>query len=218
MKYEIKLPKQKATKELLLEELKNIAIALNKNELSYDEIQDNSNYSVSTYRNYFGSVRKALEQANLQSSRNWKTSEIEYLDNIISIWAYLGRQPKMAEMNMPISKHSSSSYTHFFGSWTNVLIRLNEYINEENKNIVDNKTQQIDVSSHKTSRNINLRLRFLVMKRDNFKCCCCGRSPATNPGLELHIDHIIPWSKGGETTIDNLQTLCRDCNLGKSNL
>ena len=56
------------------------------------------------------------------------------------------------------------------------------------------------------------------MKRDNFKCCMCGRSPSTTIGLELHIDHIIPWSMGGETVIDNLQTLCSDCNLGKSNL
>ncbi|MCI5815572.1 HNH endonuclease [Ruminococcus sp.] len=46
----------------------------------------------------------------------------------------------------------------------------------------------------------------------------CGRSPSTTIGLELHIDHIIPWSMGGETVIDNLQTLCSDCNLGKSNL
>ena len=81
--------------------------------------------------------------------------------------------------------------------------------------------QQINSATqpvHKTKRDINLRLRFLVMKRDDFKCCMCGRSPATTPGLELHIDHIVPWSKGGETVIGNLQTLCSDCNLGKSDL
>ncbi len=80
-----------------------------------------------------------------------------------------------------------------------------------------NRTEKNELI-HKTNRDIGLRLRFMVMKRDSFKCCICGRSPATNPGLELHIDHIIPWSKGGETVIDNLQTLCSDCNLGKGNI
>lgn len=76
----------------------------------------------------------------------------------------------------------------------------------------------VSVSKHRTSRNINTRLRFKVLSRDNFKCCFCGASPAKNPSVELHVDHIIPWSKGGETVIDNLQTLCSKCNLGKSDL
>ena len=71
---------------------------------------------------------------------------------------------------------------------------------------------------HKTTRDISLRLRFKVLMRDNFKCCICGASPATDFSVQLHVDHIKPWSKGGETTIDNLQTLCSKCNLGKSDL
>ena len=67
-----------------------------------------------------------------------------------------------------------------------------------------------------STRVISDKLRYQVLKRDNFKCCACGASPAKDPSVELHIDHIIPWSKGGETTIDNLQTLCSRCNLGKS--
>ncbi len=67
----------------------------------------------------------------------------------------------------------------------------------------------------KTKRNIPVTLRYQIMKRDNFKCVLCGASPAKDPTIELHIDHIIPWSKGGESTIDNLQTLCSVCNLGK---
>ena len=68
----------------------------------------------------------------------------------------------------------------------------------------------------KTSRTISSKLRYHVLKRDNFKCCACGASPAKDPAVELHIDHIIPWSKGGETTLENLQTLCSKCNIGKS--
>lgn len=70
---------------------------------------------------------------------------------------------------------------------------------------------------HKTSREPSMKLRFEVLKRDNFKCCACGSSPAKDPAVELHIDHIIPWSKGGETTRNNLQTLCSICNIGKGN-
>ena len=68
---------------------------------------------------------------------------------------------------------------------------------------------------HKTNRIPSLQLRFQILKRDNFKCCACGASPAKDPDVELHVDHIIPWSKGGETVLENLQTLCSRCNLGK---
>ncbi|MBO5369839.1 MAG: HNH endonuclease [Clostridia bacterium] len=76
-------------------------------------------------------------------------------------------------------------------------------------------TKKSTASISKTSRKISDKLRYQVLKRDNFKCCACGASPAKNPDVELHIDHIIPWSKGGETVINNLQTLCSVCNLGK---
>ena len=68
----------------------------------------------------------------------------------------------------------------------------------------------------RSSRVISDKLRYTVLKRDNFKCCACGASPAKDPSVELHIDHIVPWSKGGETTLENLQTLCSRCNIGKS--
>ena len=72
-------------------------------------------------------------------------------------------------------------------------------------------------ASKAKSRTISDKLRYTVLKRDNFKCCACGASPAKDPSVELHIDHIIPWSKGGETSLENLQTLCSRCNIGKSN-
>lgn len=51
-----------------------------------------------------------------------------------------------------------------------------------------------------------------MLCRDWFRCVICGRSPAKEPNIELHID---PWSKGGQNTEGNLRTLCFDCNLGK---
>ena len=58
-------------------------------------------------------------------------------------------------------------------------------------------------------------LRYDILKRDNFKCVICGRTPKKD-GITLHVDHIIPVSKGGKTEPENLRTLCSICNLGKS--
>lgn len=56
-------------------------------------------------------------------------------------------------------------------------------------------------------------LRHKVFVRDNYRCVECG---ATNMETTLEIDHIIPVSKGGTNDIDNLQTLCKECNRAKS--
>ena len=66
-------------------------------------------------------------------------------------------------------------------------------------------------------REPNIGLRFKVFQRDQFRCQLCGRSPATELGCQLQADHNIPFSKGGKTTFENLQTLCAECNIGKSN-
>ncbi len=62
---------------------------------------------------------------------------------------------------------------------------------------------------------MNDQLRYDVLKRDNFTCTKCGAT--AKDGVKLHVDHIIPVSKGGKTTMSNLQTLCERCNIGKGN-
>ena len=64
---------------------------------------------------------------------------------------------------------------------------------------------------------MTVKLRDFIKKRDNFTCCYCGNSTHKEPNLLLEIDHIIPVSKGGYTTEENLQTLCWKCNRTKSN-
>lgn len=64
--------------------------------------------------------------------------------------------------------------------------------------------------------NVPRGLRHEVFKRDNYTCVECGAKK--EDGATLHIDHIIPVSKGGSDEMNNLQTLCSDCNLNKSNL
>lgn len=52
-------------------------------------------------------------------------------------------------------------------------------------------------------------LRWDVWCRDNYTCRHCSRRD------RLTVDHIIPESRGGETVLSNLQTLCRPCNSRK---
>ena len=58
-------------------------------------------------------------------------------------------------------------------------------------------------------------LREKIKRRDNYTCQKCGLSIKDEPNLLLEIDHIIPLSKNGLTTEDNLQTLCWRCNRTK---
>jgi len=55
------------------------------------------------------------------------------------------------------------------------------------------------------------KVRFAVYQKYNHRCAKCGSTK------NLEIDHIFPISKGGKSNFDNLQVLCHECNLKKSN-
>ena len=77
-------------------------------------------------------------------------------------------------------------------------------------NTIENRKSDCKRKSTKERR---LKLRFIILERDNFTCQYCGRKP---PHVELQIDHIYPKSKGGLNNADNYKTACADCNQGKS--
>lgn len=51
--------------------------------------------------------------------------------------------------------------------------------------------------------------RFNVFLRDRFSCQYCGTRG------ELTFDHLVPRSRGGQTTWENVVTACSDCNVRK---
>jgi 5-methylcytosine-specific restriction endonuclease McrA len=59
---------------------------------------------------------------------------------------------------------------------------------------------------------------FLIFARDGFRCHYCGKSPHTDPNVSLIVDHIIPLSKGGTSTEENLISCCHQCNAEKGHL
>jgi len=222
MDFEIRLPTLKLTPADLLDDLKRVSEIVGGDTIKQADYKKHGKYAYTSFRNHFGSWKKALEAAGLKRGRNWGSTPEELLDNLKDVWVKLGRQPKYSEMTIPFSKFSSTAYAHKFGNWTTALKAFQEFLEEDSEPETLDSLSTLKATphnnGHKTKREPNWRLRFKVMKRDSFRCVTCGRSPAKSPDVELHIDHIKPWSRGGETVIENLQTLCSVCNLGKSNV
>lgn len=70
--------------------------------------------------------------------------------------------------------------------------------------------RQVDVGFEGNTRRIPQEVKGIVYRRDAGKCVECGAEDY------LEFDHVIPFSRGGANTAENLQLLCRRCNLKKS--
>ena len=104
--------------------------------------------------------------------------------------------------------------------WQRPLRQLRQ---ETGLDIVHTKNGYILTSATPTNepqirKPINAKLRYAVLQRDNSTCQRCGANIHNTPNVKLVIDHKIPVESGGKTTIDNLWTLCDNCNGGKKDL
>lgn len=201
--------------EEMISDLRKVATAIGTTKVTQKLYREHGKFDETNIGRRFGSWNKALEAAGLSIS-NQQYSDEQLFENILVLWQHHGRQPRRAELAEPPSTISQGPYNRRFSSWNGALEQFVDYANSSELSVPLQK--ESNQSQRKTGRDPSLRLRFRVLLRDNFACKQCGASPAKQLGVELHIDHIFPWSKGGETTIDNLQTLCSNCNLGKSNL
>jgi hypothetical protein len=188
---------------------------------SYNELGKFTSGTISTR---FGSWNNGLTKAGLKVVEEKNVSEIKLFENLKRVWNYKSAQPVFRDMNNPPSDYAASTYAERFGSWKNALKSFVNFINSDefvkDAKINESSLQQakkIIKPKKRTSRNISERLRFRILLRDGFRCQTCGGSPVKEAGIDLDVDHIIPWSKGGETIPENLQTKCKRCNLGKGN-
>jgi Homing endonuclease associated repeat/HNH endonuclease len=226
MKYKLKEFNRNLPDNELLEDLKLIATKLGVNSISSRDYNDNGGkYTAGTVGIRFGSWNKALVKAGLQLVNIREVSTEELFKNIEQVWISIGRQPIFRHMKKPASKYSTHQYIAKFGSWRNALEAFIEFINSDNaldQNNEFSEERQSEVIliekqtfKHKTKRFPSERLKVQVLMRDGNKCRLCG---VTVTGHNIHFDHIKPWSKGGETILENLQVLCEIHNLAKSNL
>lgn len=226
----------KIPREKILLELKRVAKKFNYIEFGKMDFDKFAKISSTTVIKEFGSwlkalnfLKKHLNEKNLNlSPRPYRTkrgySDKQLFDEMERIWKKLGQRPSKIEWQALKPKISHNTYEQRFNGWTNACLKFIEYKMGKNV-VVESKLPDVNNLPERKAtvkirkedtRTISLKLRLDVLKRDNFRCVFCGRSPATDIGVILHIDHIVPFAKGGKTVLNNLQTLCFECNLGKS--
>jgi hypothetical protein len=190
---------------------------------SFRTYADTGKYSAGTFAERFGSWNKALAAAGLEPIEEKNVGVSTLFENLRSVWVAKGKQPVSRDMGAPPPQYGAGIYMARFGSWRSALQEFVTFVKSEDwvkgdgdascKPVGDAKNP--GPSKRKTSRSISERMRFRILLRDGFSCQACGASPLQDRGVELHVDHILPWSKGGETEENNLQTKCKRCNLGK---
>ena len=196
----------------LLADLQSVSKKLGNRNISGRDYLKNGNFSLKVFYNRFGSWNKALQKAGLGIVREHEITEKMLFENLEKIWVVLGRQPFYGEMKKPLSEYSAKPYDNKWGGW----MRACEAFIRSKKN--DPKFEKLlGQKSTSRSRTINEKIRLRVFKRDNYACVICGKNPANYRGVILHLDHKIPFSKGGNNSLENLRTLCDKCNLGRNN-
>jgi Homing endonuclease associated repeat/HNH endonuclease len=215
MRFELESHNRNVPEEDLLNELRRIANLLDSPKITIDQFNEHAKFHSSTLSRRFGSWFKALDAAGLERTRNLNLTNEQLFENLVTVWLKLGRQPKYDDMKKEHSLFSAGTYDNRFGTWRKGLEAFvswaNEGISPELAISADQPTEL-----RRGTRNINWRLRAIVLMRDGARCQMCG-AEARN-GAQLHVDHILPWSKGGTTTLENLRILCNVCNIGKSNI
>ena len=201
----------------LVRDLRRVARAAGRRRVTSAFYLEHGTFGPNTLARRFGSWNAALGVAGLKVTQQWNAPDAALLENLADVWRKLGRQPTWRELikRGGFSKFAGSTYKRRFGSWYGTLRAFEIFVTKRRRR---DPLPQRTRTAARSSREINWRLRATVLIRDNCLCRMCGASPAKDPAVTLHVDHIVPWSKGGETVLANLQTLCATCNIGKSNL
>lgn len=218
MKFKLKKVNKNITREDIIADFKRVAKITGSQYVTSRDCKKHGNYAINTVIRLFGSWNNAVLLAGFKATQQRGIPVYELFYNLKQVWLKLGRQPLRKEMRAPLSKYSWRTYRNRFGSFRKALEEFVKFANRRRMNKVPtpfiDKTKQL---KNRTSRVVGFRLRYIVLKRDGYKCVLCGSSPAYGHAVNLQVDHIKPYSKGGETVLSNLQTLCEACNIGKGN-
>lgn len=221
--FQIRLRRRGITPQEILDDIRRVASERGSATVTRLEYDQYGQFGATTALRNFKTWNAALQTAGLEISTRQNIANEELFENLAEVWTHLGKQPIGRQMSDAAtgSKFSMGTYEKRFGSWNGALLAFSDYLSGNSdpfQSAQQSGSDAVPIVSKRTPRSINWRMRAKVLIRDACICNMCGDSPAKNPNTVLHVDHIAPWSKGGETVEENLQTLCAVCNIGKSNI
>ena len=197
--------------EEIIEDVLAVKKSLGVDLLTGEEYYHNGKFRKKAIEKHFGSWGKLMDKLGLKKAAvHVKHSPQELFGIMKSLWDEKGSRPSMAEFLLR-SGHTQKYILARVKSWAEFLRQFAEYANNGGKSIATTITGKQSIGPRGVSR----KLRYKVMKRDNWTCVLCGARKTKKNNVHLHIDHIIPYSKGGRTALSNLRTLCSTCNLGR---
>jgi hypothetical protein len=195
-------------KDSIIAELRRIAKKLGKRTLTRVDINGHARLCGATVARKWGSMQLAMEAAGLIPQRA-RLSDSEILKALADLWAITLKESGRSPSGTDARKHglpvSVSAVRRRFGSWNKALAAV---VAATPGRLMKPKPKPERVRPRRAK--ISFRKHLLVFRRDEYRCRICGRA-----GGNLHLDHVIPVCRGGSDKMDNLQTLCRTCNLGK---
>jgi len=218
MKYELNFRNNSGTDQELIDDMNNVSEKLGTKKLTSRAYIEHGKFSYKQIERRFIGWNNALIKAGLEVTVTASSTERDLFENLEKVWISLGRQPGTRDLKRPLSQFSEKTYAVRFGSWKKALEQFVEFINSTTHEMEETAVEMIEKKiehKHTTKRLPSERLKVQVLMRDGNKCRLCG---ITVTGDSIHFDHIKPWSKGGETILENLQVLCDTHNLAKGNL
>jgi len=163
----------------------------------------------------FGSWASAMEQAELEPMWGFLKSPVEMVETFMDCWEEHDDAPTVKALSSYLkrigSKYTVHMYSRYFGGVRRLAQRVSDF---HLGKISEAQLTERHVRQSNKRRPLPPKLRFDVLTRDNFCCLRCGRSAKIH-GVALEIDHRVPVVEGGSDEMDNLETLCKDCNRGK---
>jgi hypothetical protein len=211
------------SREEVIQALRNFAAEYPNTPVTLDVIAERLGVDKATISGRFGKWKALLSEVGIAPvPLGRRYTEVECFENILALWTHYGRQPHFGELKHPPSTVGPKTYILRWGGWRAALSAFVKSVNNTAVPAVEGNAVEPITENQKNAameipapRSIPLALRYKILSRDRFRCVICGASPAKDVTVELHVDHIHPWSLRGQNVEENLRTLCNKCNLGK---